>query len=354
MVTRILSAALFLFVSFGIGLSACDSSSDSASSSDNSAAAYTGEYIYVSSGTSFPGTGLTASAAVNVISRFKATDGSFDRIVRDYSANAADTPTDIAHYDDDHILVAVENAASRRLEIVAKDGSSVTTWATNAALTQALGAMARTPDGGVLVAKGTASPNGTVEKFNSSAARVTSGANPFVNAPAGTCATSTTRFSGIAVGPSDSIFLAHAAASTNNQIDIISSNGYSVGGDCLGGIDGPTANHIPTRILYHSVSGKMLVAYGNNTGPVHQIYQYTVTSNSIGSAAVAFNNTSVVQGPSAMAQDSDGNVYIASGVSTFNTIEKFTFDGTTLTRVGTSPLIGPSIFTRSISGLLVE
>lgn len=352
MVVRVLGFLIVVMTSLGLGLTGCDPGDSS--TSGNSASSYSGEYIYVASGTTFPGTGLTAATPVNVVARFRASDGSFDRIVRDYSANASDSPVNVSRYDSDHLLVTVENTASRRLEIVAKDGSSYTTWVTNAALTQPLGETIATPDGGFLVAKGTASPNGTVEKFNSSGARVTSGANAFITNPAGTCGTSQTRYSGLAIGPGNNIFAAHAAASPNNQINIISQNGYAIAGDCLGGVDGPTANHIPTRLMYHAVTGKMLVAYANNTGPIHQIYVYNVTASTINGAAVAFNNTSVVQGPSAMAQDEDGNVYIASGVSTFNTIEKFTFDGTALTRVGTAPFIGPSLFTRSVSGLLVD
>lgn len=338
-----LTALLFLTL-----LLSC--SPDSGSSSGSTTAAYTGAYIYVASGTTYAGNAIVMSTPVNVVSRFQA-DGTFDRIIRDYSASPNDTPIALAPYDADHILVAVENAAGRRIEIVAKDGSSFTTWVSNTvALTTQLRDMISSGDGGVLVSKG-----GAIEKFSSAGARVLSGANPYVNAPAAPCATATTLITRMALGPSGSIFFGHAAASPNNKIDIINPNGYSVATDCYAGLAGPTANHWPTALLYHS-SGYLLVAFGNNTGPINQIYSYTVTSNSISAPVQAFNNSSVLQGISYLTEDSSGNVYAAAASSSFNTIEKFTFNPTTetLTRVGTVPFIGPNIFTRSVSAILIE
>lgn len=338
-----------LIIVLSLTLTSCDPGGSSSSGGGSSSSSYTGKYIYVASGTTFAGTGVTMSTPVNVVARFKE-DGTFDRIVRDYTANASDSPVAMVDYDETHLLVAVENTSSRRVEVVAKDGSTYTTWVTNAALTQPLTVMENTPDGGFLLAKGTASPNGAIEKFSSAGGRV--GA-PFITAPAGSCATSTTRFSGLAIGPSNNIFAAHAAASTNNKIIIISATGYSGAGDCLGATTGATANHIPTAIHY-TASGVMLVGYGNNTGNIHQVYSYTASATALSGATVAFNNTSVLQGISVIAEDADGAIYIASASSGSNTIEKFTLSGGALTRVGTLPLIGPNVYTRSVSGIVVD
>jgi hypothetical protein len=160
----------------------------------------------------------------------------------------------------------------------------------------------------------------------------------------------------VTVGPSDSIFYIHSNTSPNNRIGIINPQGYAAPADCYASTAGPTANHLPSAVLYHTKSGNLLVGYSNNTGPVNQIYSYVVTSNSIGASTLAYSNSSVLQGISVISQDSAGNVYVGAGSSSFNTVEKFTFNATTqtLTRVGTTPFIGPNIFTRSISAIFVE
>jgi hypothetical protein len=291
------------------------------------------------------------STPTNVVARYTSS-GVLDRVIRDYSAAPGDTPVAIGHYDSTRILVLVENASSRRVELVAKDGSTYSSWIANAtAMSAQVRDLAYTSDGGVLVSKGTA-----VEKFSSAGARITSGANPYINAPAAPCATATTLIPRVTIGPSDSIFFAHSAATPNNRIGIINSAGYSIAADCYAATAGPTVNHLPSAIMYHQKSGYLLVGYSNNTGPVNQIYSYVVTSNSIGAATLAYSNSSVLQGISVMTQDSAGNVYVGANSSSFNTVEKFTFNATTqtLTRVGTTPFIGPNIFTRSISAIFVE
>ncbi|MFL5814832.1 MAG: hypothetical protein ACJ763_14755 [Bdellovibrionia bacterium] len=86
----------------------------------------------------------------------------------------------------------------------------------------------------------------------------------------------------------------------------------------------PTANHYPSAALMHS-SGRLLVAYGNSTGPVNEIYSYPVTSTSIGAGVSACNNISVLQGISYMAEMPDATILVASMASTFNTIEQFKY-----------------------------
>lgn len=338
-----------LIITLSLMTTSCDTGGSSTSSAP-SAAAYTGGYIYIASGTVYAGNTITTATPVNAVVRYRK-DGTFDRIVRDYSSSAPDSPVDIVDWDASHILVLVENASSRRVELVAKDGSSVTTWIANAtALSAQLRRMWPTHDGGLLVSKGT-----MIEKFNSSGSRVLNGANAFIQSPTGNCATTATLNTGMALGPSNVIFTIHAAASPNAQINLISANGFAIAGDCIAALDSPGANHFPTAILA-PVSGRMLVAFSNATGPVHQIYSYTVTATTIGSAVQAYNNTSVLQGISYMTVDGDGYVYVASANSTFNTIEKFSYNSTTgiLTRIGSTAFLGPNVFTRSISGMIVD
>lgn len=322
-------------------------------------------YIYISSGNTFAGTGVTMSTPANTVSRFTE-DGTFIDVLRDYSDSnsvAGDTPVAIQDYDSEHILVAVENATTvsvRRIEKIAKDGSSISNFLVNSAAFNAANMVIKdlifSADGGYLVSKGITSANAVIEKFNSAKARITIAANAYVRAPGGSCATAQTQFSRIAVGPGGTIIGAHAAATTNNKVILVSADGYTVVGDCLASVTGPTVNHIPTAVLYHATSGKLFVAYGSSTGPVNQIYSYDITASSISNPFLAYSSASLVQGISVMSQDADGAIYVASANSAFNTVEKFTYDTGTglLGRVGSTPLIPASIYTRSISGIVVD
>jgi len=80
-----------------------------------------------------------------------------------------------------------------------------------------------------------------------------------------------------------------------------------------------------------------------------------VNSASFGTPVLAFADAGVLQGISKMAERANGNVLIASAAASFNTVEEFSFDPATglLSRVGNGPLLDPSIFTRSISDVLV-
>ena len=113
-------------------------------------------------------------------------------------------------------------------------------------------------------------------------------------------------------------------------------------------------DHFPTALLYHSVSGKLLAAFGNATGGIHEIYAYPITSSTIPAGTSAYPSTGVVAGISAMAELNDGTVVVASALSSMNTIERFSVDTSTgvLTRVGTG-YIFPSVYTRSVSSMVV-
>ncbi len=318
-------------------------------------------YIYVASGTAFAGLNVTMSTPTNVITKYNS-DGTFNKIVRDYSLDPNDSPVALADYNSTYLLALVQNTASRRIELIAKDGSSYSTFLTNStAFVNTLRAITATPDGGWLVSRSNtpasapvlpATGANAIEKFNSSKTRVTISTNPYITTPGGTCATSTTMSPRIVIGPSNHIVVLHTAASPNNLITLINSAGYSSAADCIASRAGPTANHLPTAALYHS-GGKLFVAFGNNTGPVHEIYNYAITASSIPAGTSSYSNTAVLQGISQMREMPDTTVLVASSASTFNTIERFSVSGGTLTRIGTSAFIPSSIYTRSISDFII-
>lgn len=331
-------------LSGAIALSACAKFDDAVNGIETDP--YSGTYLYIASGTTYAGNAVTMGTPSNTIARYFE-DGTFDRLIMDYATSTGDTPVSMINYSSTHILVLVENTSGRRIDYVAKDGSGSNTFLTNStALNAVMRQLAAAGDGGFLVSKSSA-----IEKFTSGKSRVTMGASSFVSAPAGGCATSTSLITSIAVGPSGSIFYGHAAASPNNKIGVISSSGYASAANCLAATAGPSATHFPTSLLYHS-SGKLFASFGHNTGPVHEVYQYNVTASSIGGAVSVFNNTSVLQGASAMAEMPDGSILIANAATSFGNIERYTYDGTSLTRVGNTPYIPASVYTKSVSAIL--
>lgn len=306
--------------------------------------------VYVASGTTYGGLGVTMAAPAQTIARYDS-HGNFRAVLRDYTSSAGDTPVSILDYDPQNIIALVENTASRRVELIKKDGTGYTTLFTGAGLSAVLRSMRYDENGALLIARSSAT-----EKYTVNGVRVTMGAAAFVNAPAGACATATSNMNGVAVGPEGQILISHAftAASTNNKVMMISKTGYASAADCVAVVTPPTTAYFPTSLLMHS-SGHLLIGYGNNTGAIHQIYSVPVNSNTFGTPVKAFEDISVLQGISNIAELPDGDILVASAAAAFNTIERFSFDPQTgtLTRKGSRPTFLPSIFTRSISSVLV-
>lgn len=308
------------------------------------------ESLYVASGGCYGG-GVTLSAGSGTIAAFDPATGAFRRVVVDYASySPGDTPVAIADYDATHILVAVENTSGRRVDLVSKFGQSVSTYLSNST---ALNGVLRTSkfldDGSLLISKSTA-----IEKFTPAKGRVLQGANAFVQAPASTCATSATLLSSLDTLSNGKILLSHAAATPNNKLILISKSGYATTADCLNTQAAPTTTAMPTAVLTHS-SGKVLVSWGSTTAASNFVYSYPVnaTTNAFGTPVAAFSDNGVlVNGPTAMTEDAfNGDVYVANGLSTMNTIERFSFDSTAGTLTSKSVRFGPNIYTRCVSAM---
>lgn len=296
---------------------------------------------------------MTTSTGSATIAKYDL-DGNFLDLVADYNQmSPGDSPQSVFDFDSSRLLVAVENAAGRRIDLVSKNGSGISTYLTNStALTAILRRLLYLSDGSILISRNTA-----VEKFSPSKARVTIGANPYVNAPAAPCATSTTLISSILTLPNGKILYTHAAATPNNKIGMISESGYAAAGDCLTSQAAPTTTALPTDMILHS-SGKLLVSYGSTTAASNSIYSYDVdqSSNTITNPILSYSNISILNGPSAMVEDpANGDVLVANGINTFNTIERFSFDPSlgTLTKIGTMPFIQSNVYTRCVSALRI-
>lgn len=308
-------------------------------------------YLYVASGACYAG-GAAVSAGNATIAKFDLETGAYAGTVFDYNKlGNGDQPAAIANFDDSKILVAVENTAGRRIDLISRDGSSFTTYISNAtALSGILRHITVLSDFSLLITKATA-----IEKFTVARTRVTQGVAAFINAPAAPCATSTTAMTSTAVLPGGAIVYTHAAATPNNRFAVISSTGYAAPANCLASQAAPTTTALPTGSLYDAATGKLLVSFGSTATASNFVYSYNVnpTTGAVSGATAAWTDNAVILGPSSMLQDPEtGAIFIANGSSAHNNIHKFNLasDGT-LVKTAAAPFIATNVFTRCISSM---
>ena len=314
-------------------------------------------YLYIQSGGCFAPTGLTASSSSKTISRINLETGTFDRTIMDYTASLTDTPVAIAPLDADNMYVLVENTGGRRIEILNKTTGIAQNFLVNGvALNGVVRSMSFATDGSIMVNKTAA-----VERFSSSKSRLPNAATSFMSAPAGTCATSTTTITATALTNAGDLMYAHSftAASTNNRIGMTTGS-PSAASTCYNGYAAPTTAAFPTSMVYIGSMNHLLVAYSSSTVTQNQIMSYSVDETGhtmTQAAAAAYNTSSVINGPTAIAYDATtGYVYVANGTTAFaNSIEKFTYNPTTaaLTRVGTTPFSSPTVNHNCINSMFV-
>ncbi|MFN7824147.1 MAG: hypothetical protein ACK5P6_02170 [Pseudobdellovibrionaceae bacterium] len=318
-------------------------------------------FLYVASGTCYVGpltaTRTTASTGSGLVSRISLSQGTVENpAVIDYGGLAGQWPTGLVELDSEYFLVPIERTGGRRIDRVKKSGlSEFNNWSVDTtAISAQPRAMIASGNGGFVLSKST-----SIEKFTSSGAsgaRV--GTAPFINAPAASCATSTTLMSAMVLLGNGNILWAHANAA-QNRLGISSS-----GTNCSGQIAAPSATRFPTGIAYMRNYGKILVTYASSTVNENTVWVYSVneTTNTITSigSAISSPDGSFIYGPSAIAYDeSSGSVYVANGSTAFaNNIEKFTFDNTTnlLTRVtgeGGGPWHSATVNSQCVVGMLV-
>lgn len=307
-------------------------------------------FVYVASGATYAGQGITPIASSQTISKYN-DKGQFVALIRDYVATGGDQPVALLDYSNTHLLVLVDSPAGDRLELVAKDGSSYQTLFGHANLTGTMRDISYDGAGNFIVSRATG-----IEKFTGAGVRVTLGANAWVNNPGGDCSSSATNIVDIGVSSLGHILAIHSqnAVGANNRILMIDKAGYSGTANCLAAVSAPTTSHVPTALLVHS-SNRALVFYSNNTGPIHQVYNYPLSDASIGSGILSFSDVSVLQAVTKMVELPDGNILAANAHASFNTVERLSLDPATgaLSRVGSAPFIAPSVYTRQISSMLV-
>jgi hypothetical protein len=313
-------------------------------------------YLYVSSGACYGG-GVITSTGLGVISRYDPKTGvRTGPGIQYYSQSLNDQPAGIINYNPDYLMVLVENAAGRRIDLASKyNNGQINVFSQNATiLATQLRGLSASADGSFFVSRATA-----IEKVAANKQRITSsGIIPYINAPAAPCATSTTNMTATVELPGGKLFYTHGAATPNNRVGLISAAGYIAAPNCLASQALPITTALPTAAIRHS-SGFVLVAYGSTISGSNGIYAYTVdeNANTISAPIVAYSNPSVINGPSAMVEDpTTGIVYVANSTSGSESIEAFTVDSNTgvMTRTTNQSLVSTEPYVRCVSGLVVS
>lgn len=328
------------------------------------------KYLYVASGQCYSGNNTTFSATTssNQVFRVKLNDGQKDMMIADYFAipsNPGDSPVGISSFDNDNLLVLIENTAGRRLEKVSLLPSSLRSIfsSSSTVLSAALKGMIKTIDGGYIISKGS-----SIEKITSQGVRLGS---PYVGSNLGSaCGSPITNISAINMTKSGKIIFTHAAAS-QNRWGIISANGYNSSADCLAVQNAPNPNAFPTSVVYLPEVNQVIIAYaGNSLSPdLNSIYVYDFdeTTNLITNPIKIYdsNNYSssgyLLYGISTMAFDQESHaLYVATAISNATTvvnysIEKLNYDYQTksLRRALATPFYSYGNDTKCISSMTI-
>jgi hypothetical protein len=319
-------------------------------------------YLYVASGACYSGGGNTAfsnTTSSNLVYRINLSTGAKEKTIADYNSSpsqAGDSPVGISSIDSENLYVLVENTSTvgaRRIEKVAKttDGNRTLFSNNTTALSAQLRGMKLLSNGDFLVSKSTA-----IEKITAANVRVTNGTNPFVNAPATPCATSTTLMSKVLTMSNQFILFLHAATS-QNRFGFVKPVGYISTGDCTPAQAAPSAAAFPVAAVYDAINSKLLIAYAGNatTTDINSIYAYNITetasSVTVGAANKIYDANAypatypyLLYGISAMVLDSvENKLYVATAVNTSTTIanyaiEKFSYDPTKIGVANTTVL----------------
>lgn len=380
-----------------------------------------GRYLYVASGLCYSGTGITtytgstSSRMVSKVNLSTQEATTFIDLASPYQGGdfAPQTSPQSIIEDGNNILMLTENATAtgdRKIFTVPKSSSyNASTYASDTtAFTNTAGHILRSlikdNDGTLLFSKSIA-----IEKVGTNTLRVPMGANPWINAPAGNCATSVTQIQSHVVLPpytgktTGKVIFAHVGNTLAlNRLGVISSDGYNVAGDCYNGyqlssqthnygtgVSGPVISFSATgpnvtAMVYISTgsgTGKLITGYSasaaadlnNNSTLNYALVMWDVTESSatvatITNPIVIYNNFADIFGISAMTYDSSTNsLYVATasqaGVANQTTasygykVEKFTIDVTnataTLVRPNNKPFLDRSSRTKCISSMFI-
>lgn len=176
-----------------------------------------------------------------------------------------------------------------------------------------------------------------IEKADSSGIRV---GNPFIATTTGSCNLNAANPFGVTYIPNSGNLAVTLFRNTAPTLFVYSASD----GSCVSTVSSvPFDSGFPTAIAYHPQTNKLLVVRFSD----NKIYS---TDTSGGSASLLLTSTRI-GAPTALFVDSQGFVWVGS--STNSTVEKFSFDGTTLSFMTSSPLINTSVYVQNPTSIVV-
>lgn len=318
--------------------------------------------LYVATGSCNSGTGIITytTTATRTVEEFAIEDASHTGTLLDYNASgtfvAATHPKSIVD-GGNSLFILNENATStseRRVISVPKAAplSFANHYSNPSVLNGVVLSLFKDEEGSLLISKSSA-----IEKISASPIRLPAGSNPWVSAPGGSCATSTTYISNVLSLPKYAgastgkvVYTHQGATAALNRIGIVSSGGYFAASDCLSGVQINSVTHtkannlIPGNVAFNTsgtsptaavfiphangtITGKLLVSYSNgqtsnnaagtynlNHGLVMwDVDETSATTVTLSNPIVVFDDSTVLFGISALAYDPLAEqVYVAT------------------------------------------
>ncbi len=307
-------------------------------------------YIYISSG--FP-----TATGVGTVTRWDKY-GEFLNIIHDFSTNPGFMPQAVAFQNLTgltEMLFLSFNGTNGLVDIADTDGVNFTNYfQNNTALAAGTKRMVTTTDGGLLVTRTAA-----VERFNSAKQRV--GAPKYATTGACTVALGTAAIQVMLSGV-EYVVVSNAQVTPANKVSLF--NGST--GACISGVapTGPATTMWPVDMDYDPTTNKLFVLYYPFTAATTnaQIWSFDVTASAINNGTLLYNDIygdiAVISAtPAALSSSINfhrtaDESFVLVGTSN-NSVMKFSYSGTALTKLGTTPLIYQSIFARSISNIAI-
>ncbi len=307
--------------------------------------------IYVSSG--FP-----VASGVGIVSRWNQ-QGKLINIVRDYAGNPGFMPQTVVFQSltsGMKMLLLAFNGTVGEVDIADPDGSNFSQYFQNStAMAAGTRRLTATTDGGYLITR-----TAGVERFNSAKQRVGAAARYLTGG--GCTITAGTAAVQLMLSGSEYVIASNGATSPNNKVNLY--NGAT--GGCISGVAlaGPATTMWPVDMIYITEENKLLVLYYPFTASTTnaQIWSFDVTPTAINNATLLFNDTSgdiatVSATPGSLSSSlayyrTTSERFVLVGTN-FRSVIKLNYDGSTLSKAATTPLIFQSSFVKAISNVTV-
>ncbi len=255
--------------------------------------------------------------------------GNVVRVLQDYY-ETAEFASGLSYFQNNQILAAVNG--TDRVDAINLISGAASIFASHAQInSNPLRQIATLPDGSTWINEGSTD---AIEKVTVDGSR---SGNPFISASTGAC-TINDPYGVVYISSLDAVGVVSRAGGGMYSV-------FDTDGGCITQVSGaPFNSGQPTGLAYHEDTDRIIVTFA--TGD--EIYSLDPDGTN---ATLAFSDTSVIDTPRPATVDANGFVYIGS--DTQDTVEKFNFDGSVLTRATSGPIIGPGIYSQNPTAILV-